>query len=784
MAIDRQLSFAGGELAPSLNARVDTNKYKTGLKKCRNGLVLRNGGVANRPGTRFITEVKDSSKAVRIVQFFFNEDQTYILEFGDLYMRVIKNGVSLPAGGPAYEIATPYTAAQLFDLDFAQSADVVTIVHPSHEPRELVRLADTNWTLTCITFAPGIDPPASGSVTGTAGVQNWIYEVAAVSAAGEVSLGFQITGVNLTPSTTNPHTVSWAAAAGAVEYYVYLQVNGVPSYVGTARSTNFLNDGITPDPVDTPPLANNPFSGADNFPSAVTYYQQRIVYANTNNNPERVWASRVGFFHNFTTSTPLQDDDAVDFTLVGKHVNAIRNLLDVGTLIIFTTGGEWEIRGDDAGVLRPTSINARQHSYNGSGPIAPVVVGGNALYLQARESIVRDLGFDFRSDGYKGNDLTIFAAHLFDDFNMADWAYQQTPNSILWVVRSDGTLLGLTYIREHEIWAWHRHDTEGSFESVASVPETEGGIKRDVLYAVVNRTIDGNTVRYIERFHSRKIIGTEVRDLVFMDSALSFDGRNTTATTMTLTGGPPWTTGLNFTLTASAGFFAGVSEIGNDIHMTGANGLFIRCRIVGYTSPTVVTIQPDRDIPVSLQGVAITNWARAVDELTGLDHLEGEDVAVFGDGFVVGSPNNPGYSTIYNVSGGAITLADPYAVIHVGLPYLADFETLNIDSVEGETLMNKRILISKVTLNLEETRGVWVGPKEPASTAAASDGLRELKLRDEEGYDDPVALATGIEDIIIRGDYSRGGTIFVRQLDPLPMTLLALAPEGDIPFKR
>jgi hypothetical protein len=296
-----------------------------------------------------------------------------------------------------------------------------------------------------------------------------------------------------------------------------------------------------------------------------------------------------------TTRTPVQADDAVTFSLVGKQVNEVRHLVELSRLVALTSGTEWVINGDADGILTPTAINASQQSYHGSSELQPILIDASALYVQARGTIIRDYGFDYQIDGYRGNDLTIFSTHLFDGYTVRDWAYQKTPNSIVWVVRSDGVLLGLTYVKEHQLVAWHRHDTDGTFEQACSVPE---GVE-DSLYTVVVRTINGATKRYIERMHSRTI--DDVIDSVFMDSSLSYDGRNTnTSHTMTLSGGTTWAYSETITLTSSASFFT-AADVGNEIQITGADGEFIRFEIRGYTSGLVVTGVPHRTVPTSLR---------------------------------------------------------------------------------------------------------------------------------------------------------------------------------------
>jgi hypothetical protein len=848
-----QRSFAGGEMAPSLYARVDTVRYATGLRTARNVYVMRHGGATNRPGTEFVAEVKDSTKRVREIKFEFNSQQTYVLEFGEEYMRVIQAGSVLteapiaieaitqanpavvtmtahpyvdgeelyllvsgntslngrnvrvvnstvddfemeyldgtPVDGSAfpafvtgtaarvYEITTPYQEEDLQTIQFVQSADVITLVHPNYQVYELSRMGDTNWSLDLALFAPSIAAPTG--VTNSSPGSNISYVVTSVKAESfEESLPSTGTATNVVASTATPVTISWTAEPAAQEYNVYKQKNGIYGFIGIAGGTSFVDDGITAETSDSPPTARDPFVGAGNYPSAVTFYQQRRVFANQLNDTEKVFASRSGQFSNYTVSVPLQDDDAITFTMAGRQVNAVKHLLDLGTLVIFTQVGEHTAQGDDAGILKPTAINPKQHTYNGSGDLSPIVINGTALYVQARGSIVRDLGFEFQSDGYRGNDLTIYSSHLVEGHTLQDWDYQQTPHSIVWAVRDDGVLLSLTYIREQQMLAWTRHDLEGAFvENVSVIPEGD----EDYLYLVVRRVVDGRTVRYIERLSTRRI--TDIKDSIFMDSALSFDGRNTDATkTMTLSGSG-WTYEDSLNLTHSSGFFT-AGDIGNQIQITGPDGDLIRFSIEGYTSATVVTGKPHKTVPVSMRAVAISSWAKAVDVVRGLWHLEGKDVSVFADAFVVANPNNEAYDVV-TVTDGAVTLDRPYAVIHIGLPYTSDVETLDIDSEQSETLAGQKKKIGKVVMYVEKTRGIWAGSRNPEMDGVGeATGLTELKARNSENYDEPVDLKTETVEIVLETSWNSNGRVFIRQTDPLPMTILSICPDGQIPFRK
>lgn len=938
-----QRSFAGGEIAPALYARADIVKYTTGLRTCRNFFIMKHGGASNRPGTGFVGEVKDSTKTIKLVPFVFNADQTYVLEFGNLYMRVHRNGAQVtlssqnitavtnanPAvvtyagadtygngdevyisgvvgamanyingrnfkvaglnagantfqlnyldgtavnstgwgayssGGTiaeVYEITTPYVEADLPELNYDQSADVITLTHPNYAPRELSRTGHTSWTLSTITFEPSTARPTGCTGTaGAAGSNTYRYKITAINAesfeeslsglntttrnitnitqanpavvtsnghgfangdivyiasvagmtqvnglefevANQTANTFELRGIDSTgytayssggtanrvsiviasaaaPTSSAPNALSWSLVSGAVEYNVYKELNGVYGFIGVAGSSSFNDTGIEADTTDTPPAIRNPFNATSNYPSTSTYYQQRHLFGNTDNDPEKVWASRSANFKNMTVSSPLQDDDAVTFNLAGRQVNEVRHMIDLTELIVLTSGAEWIIKGDEAGILKPGEINPKAVSYNGSSTLPPLIVNNSALYVQARGSIIRDLLND-AIEGYKGDDLTIFSAHLFEGYTLSNWAYQQNPHSIVWVTRSDGKLIGLTYVRSHQLLAWHRHDFDGTVENVCVVPEgTE-----DSLYLCIKRTVNSKTVRYIERMKTRRVDENAIEDSVFADCSLSYDGWHTGSTTMTLSGGTDWTYTEELTLTASAGFFVS-GDVGNAIFLVGSDGTEIRFTISSFTNTTVVKGRAHMTVPAGMRSVAISTWAKAVDEVTGMWHLEGKDVSVFGDGFVVASPNNEAY-TVRTVTNGVVTLDKPYAVIHAGLPYISDIETLDIDAPQGETVSDKKKIINRVTLHVEKSRGIWVGPKPPTDDDDDPlEGLREAKVRSNEGYDEPVNLTTDKVEVNIRSEWNSNGRIFVRQVDPVPLSILAAVPAGLVPFR-
>ena len=466
--------------------------------------------------------------------------------------------------------------------------------------------------------------------------------------------------------------------------------------------------------------------------------------------------SKVGDYLDFGVSRPLVADDAITFPVPGRQVNAVRHLIPMDNLVIFTSGSEWKLSAGQNDIVAPDTIAVKPQSYRGSSKIPPLVVGNTALFIQDKGRTIRELAFEFASDTYTGQDLTQLASHLFAGYTIKEWAYQQVPFQVVWCVRSDGALLGLTYLKEQQVAGWHRHDTDGEFESVACISEgTE-----DVLYAIVKRTINGSTKRYVERMNTRQF--DDPADWFFVDSGLSYDGRNTTSKTITLSTSTDWTYQQGaFTATASGSTFS-MSDVGAEIHLPVGDQI-IRIAITGYTSATIVTGTANRDIPVSLQSAATTDWSMARRSFTGIDHLEGKVCSVLADANV-----HPQVT----VDSGDIELEYAAAVVHVGLPITADLETLSLAVQSQETILDKKKLITSLRMIVEDTRGIMVGP--------SASHLSEIKQRTTENYDQATNATTGIMESVISSSWSKDGRVFIRQSDPLPATILAVMPDVNI----
>ena len=659
-------NFTGGELSPRLDGRNDIAKYNSGCKTLENMIVYPHGSASRRSGTQFVAEVKDSTKKTRLISFEFSTIQTYILEFGDQYIRFYKDNGQILSGGSAYEISSPYLEAELFDIKFAQSADTMYICHPNHQPRKLTRTGHTNWVLTndVIINGPFMDHnvetttlQASHKVVGAT------TTVTASSTTGiNVNQGFLSTDVGRLLHISSGH----------------LKITSVTSttvVVGTV-----IKDLSTV--LATTDFALGSFSDTTGYPSCVTFFEQRLVFAATIAQPQTIFFSRSADYENFDDKyhETVADDDAIVYTIASNQVNAIRFLTATRTLIIGTAGGEFAVNGGGTGeAITPTNILINKQSNHGAANVDGIAVGNATLFLQRAKRKIRELAYNFDVDGYTAPDLTILAEHVTES-GITQMAYQEEPNSIVWCVRTDGQLLGFTYQREQQVTAWHRHIFGGSFGSGNAVCESVEVLPTDSseyqVWVIVKRTINGVTKRYVEYLHNLDFDETDDTSFNYLDSQLAYDGSATTT-------------------------------------------------------------------------------------ISGLGHLEGEEVSVLANGAT--HPNK-------TVSSGAITLDRSSTKVKVGLPYVSLLQTMRIDAgSQNGTSQSKTKRIYEITARLYESIGIEIGPD--------LDNMERIPFRSSaNNMNSGVNVFTGDKDIEFRGNYETDGFIFVRQNQPLPLTVLSLYP--------
>ncbi|QNH91695.1 hypothetical protein SR18_gp044c [Caulobacter phage SR18] len=723
MATVRTLAraFAGGEVTPEFWGRIDDGKYQTGLATCRNFIPLPHGPAANRPGTTYVRETKNSLLASVVRPFSFSSSQTMVLEFGDLYVRFHTMGATLLRGTVAaysgataytpgdlvkqggvdyvnikavtgtappnatywyaqpatgeYEVPSPYAAADVKDIHLVQSLDVLTLTHPNYPVQELRRAGAVKWYFTAPSFVSALAAPTGVTATatiptgGTTKPQK--YVVTTVGQGADESLpSTSATCNNNLSGIGNYNTVSWTAATGATRYNVYKYEGGVYGFIGQSTTTSFVDDNISADTAYAPPESITPFASATNYPAAVTYYEQRRCFAGTLSQPQNFWATRSGTESNLQYAIPTRDDDAIMFRIAARENQTIRHLVPLLDLIILTASAEFAVL--TSGSFTPTSFAVKSRSFVGANNVQPLAPGNTVLFGAARGGHVRELGYSTEQGGYITGDLSLRAPHLFDGYDIVDAAFSKSPYPIAWWVSSSGKLLSLTYVPDQAVAAWAQHDTDGVFESCCVVAEGQ----EDVLYVVVRRTISGTTKRYIERLASRRF-ATQA-DAFFVDCGLSYSGA-------------PATT------------------------------------------------------------------------FSGLGHLEGKTVSILGDGAVFPSQV---------VTGGAVSVDTAVSKAQIGLKIVADMYTLPM-AVEAQAFAQGRVKnANKAIIRVFQSLGFKAGPD--------LDSLVEFAARTNEVFGAPPRLQTQECEIMLMPEWQDGAQVYLRQDQPLPCMVVSMTLEAEI----
>lgn len=431
-----------------------------------------------------------------------------------------------------YTIATPYTAAELVDIKYTQEENKLYLFHPSHVPQVLTFVAAANWTIGAITFGTTISPPTALAFTTTlaAGAASYSYIVTSVGSDGEESLeaGINMIGYQDFRAVASSMNLSWTAASGAVSYNVYrapiaynpVTFNGVPhGYIGNATGTSFIDGNLAADYAQTPPTGVNPIIFN---PTVGLVYNQRLYMAAPPTKPNAFFASKPKDSYNFTYSSPLQPGDAIVAALSSSQQLSIHSMVGMPSgLLFFTDKVVQQVNNGTPGAAA-TAIDAeaQPQSYVGANKtMAPIVANFNILFVQQKNSIVRDITYNFNANIYTGVDISILSSHLFFGYSLTDWAYAEEPFKLIWTVRNDGTLLSLTYLKEQELIGWAHSDTDGLFESVATITEAISSTRIvDATYVIVNKSGTRRIMRMDDRFW------TSLLDCWTVDNALRYSG--------------------------------------------------------------------------------------------------------------------------------------------------------------------------------------------------------------------------------------------------------------------
>lgn len=835
--------FNAGEVTPLLLARNDFVKYQNSCKQLQNMIVLSQGPATRRPGTKFITTTKNNAVA-RLIRFEFSKTDTYMLEFGNLYMRAFRNGGQvLDVNDDPFELVTTYTTSELDDIQFVQSADIMWLVHPDHEIAELTRTGHTSWTLTDEDLITGpflprnttdttITPSATtGTITLTAS--------AALFEADHVGSIWQITHTVDNNSVSGSHSsvansdtvavlksqeyiftthgtwtgtvilqrsyddgVTWrdvltrhyeddgnldfsrsenvddalyrvrmdSRTSGTVDFNfeaLTVELDGVVEitvFTNTTTVTGVVRSTLG-NTTATTEWAEGYFGTKNGQPETVVFHEERIVYGGITNYPQTIWLSQTGDYNNFTAG--VLATDAIIYSLPGQ--NPIQWMASQDFLFIGTLGGAGRLGGNSPHDAISAEIGEiptyRQQTYTGSANIAAVFANDQILFVERGNRRVREFAFSIERDKYVSPDLTLLAEHITES-GIDEIAYQERPESILWCVRGDGVLLSLTYKREHDVVAWARHVTDGAVESVGVIPGTE----EDEVWLIVNRTIDSNTVRYVEQLQPFDW-GDDQEDMWFVDSGLQFDGGPAVVITDITQATPAVVTMSSYPVDGD-----GDSLIdGDQVQLRSVAGMTeVNDRIYTISNPNVgnKTFElRDSTDAVDINSVDFTAYTsggtaqRVENTFGGLGHLEGETLTILADGGTVADET---------VASASITIDRWANKVLTGLPYTSILETMPI-VFSGQTgsAMAKIKAIREVTFDFYKTLGVEYG--------IDADNLRPINFQTTETpMGDQIPLFDGFAPATFQHGYKRQSTVYIQQDKPLPVTVRAIIPEIEI----
>ena len=731
-----QPSFSAGIISTELFSRIDFAKLASGVRQCENFEVRPAGGAAYRTGTEFIAEVKDSASEVNIIEFSESREKGYALEFGNNYIRFYKDGKRIENLGLPVEIATTYTSAEIADLKYAQYKNQMYIVHPNHKPAILTRNSDTSWSLTDMVFNPAVPAITTVTIAKLAAkdqstivdYDGWQYAVSVEDPDGHEGMATKSNVITSDIDLMNQHIkVSFSAPNGVsagynfVIYRIYrgefFFVYKMPFVTGTS-SYEFTDLSFTPDTTRSIKESFTAFNDS-NYPAAVGFWNQRLVFANTPKKPNAIYGSCVGVFDDFTTTILNNADEAFELELNSGTSDEITDIVPMDDLIIMTQSKIWRVVGTS-----PSNMQAYIESYSGSSGIRPYVYKKSILYVDSSRNTVSNFIYSYELNGYVGQNLDTLCRDLLDGHTIKGVSFRDTPYGVLYAIRNDGVMLALTYLKEENIYAWHKHTTNGEFLNVCCVDRPV----YDNVYVVVKR---GNK-KYIEMFKDHIDVEQGVNESWHLDCA----SRHIETT--------PYYAWQNeaeeIVYTASA------TPSANDAVYSDLLG----------TSAGVVTSYADGVI--TFDGVDYDRYSDAdgtkqVDSVSGLSRFNGQKVTVMADG------NE--YEEM-DVSSGSVTLERPASNILVGLPYMGILEPIPVDlkfQDSGTTVgLNRRI--DKATIRYFRTRGLWYG--------TSLKKLYQIKPYVYEDIGEDIPLETNVLNVEVSDTYKTESALMVVQKSPFP----------------
>lgn len=501
-----QTAFTAGVLDPRMNSRQDLELFYQGMSVGRNVICLPHGGVKRRPGWKYHATMTALS---RLLPFSFNTEQTYAIAFSDSRIDVYKDGVLQTS----ITSSVPYSATEVFELDYAQSADTLLLFHKDHQPRQLVRTSDTSWAISTATFSniPQYDFNDGDSPTPVSEVQDVTFNVTFAngdtyklelegletetitysSATADNESRMQSALLDLTNTGDSGITVAYQS--GRI-YRVTLANESANDWELLAgRPISIAGNTVAQITVAevTPGTSRNEdaWSATRGWPRAGSFHQDRLWLGGTTSLPDTLWASRVSSFFNFEGKRGRDDDAILNYELKTNQINVVHNIESGRGLQVFTSGGEF-IETDSP--ITPSNVSFQPQSRFGSRQVKPVIVDGATLYAQRLGTSIREFLFTESENAYNSETVNIRAPHLFNDVQEMVSA-RGTANedaNYVYVLNGDGTMAIFNTLRSEGIAAWTDWDTDGLVKSIT--------VLDNVLWMCVQRTINGATVHYLE----------------------------------------------------------------------------------------------------------------------------------------------------------------------------------------------------------------------------------------------------------------------------------------------
>lgn len=511
-----------------------------------------------------------------------------------------------------------------------------------------------------------------------------------------------------------------------------------------------------------------------NTPSTLAYYQDRRGYANTLNQPDTYFFSKPGAFENMDSAIPTIDSDAIVGTPWAQQINGIQWMVPMQIGLIMLTGNSiWLLNGGNSAALTPASQTVVTQVYNGcSSTVPPLLIDNSILYVESKNSIVRDLLYNFIQGNYSGTDRTILSSHLFDNYAIVQWCYSQEPNKTIWAVRNDGVVLSFTVLREQDVFGWARHDTNGIFMGVSTITErpmaesnnpSQLGPLTDAVYFIVKRFVNGQWVYYSERMDDR--VWPMAEDCWCVDAGIG-NAQNYPQAILSAAA----STGTGVAFTASASVFT-VANVGDVIRSGGGiatvtsyvSGVQVLATITTPITYTVPNDPSNTPVAVGIGGWTITT---PILTLTNLNHLDGLMVTGLADGNVI---------TPVTVVNNSITLPFPASRIVVGLAFLPQLQTVYLDPPsQTGTTQTKRKTVNSVGVRMESTRGISIGTNQPDTSVQPDNatvswsGLIEIKQAANPATPgNAIPLFTGDYFMNVDSGWDEHGQVALQQNYPL-----------------